>query len=269
MALAIVPRHDPEKCDVSSDNGNLVAAPGFKFEKVPVDFLEVGDVVRVQNGATPPSDGTIVSGAETSFDESSLTGEARLIKKNAGDKVLLGTINKSKVVDVRVDAIGGVTMLVNYCDCVNIVLTQFYRLDQIVKIVREGQTRRAPIERIADHISSVFVPIITLLAIVTWLTWLALGFGGGIPRSYLDINVGGWSEFFSKRSAELCCDISFSRLVSPVCNCGVRGRMSLRYRPRSTNRSSCGIRPCSQIWHLGPWRRRSFPRNGTTRHRRV
>jgi Cu+-exporting ATPase len=109
---AIGPHQDPEKCDPVFDNGTFVAAPGFKFEKVAVDLLEVGDVVRVQNGATPPSDGTIVSGAETSFDESSLTGEARPVKKNIGDKVLLGTINKSQAVDVRVDATGGVTMLV-------------------------------------------------------------------------------------------------------------------------------------------------------------
>ncbi|KAG1754023.1 heavy metal translocatin [Suillus paluster] len=175
MAVATVPRHDPEKCDVSSDNGSLAASPGFKFEKVAVDLLEVGDVVRVQNGATPPSDGTIVSGVETSFDESSLTGEARLISKSVGDKVLLGTINKSRAVDVRVDAIGGLTML-----------------DQIVQIVREGQTRRAPIERIVDHITGVFVPVVTLLAIITWLIWLSLGDGGVIPKSYLDISVGGW-----------------------------------------------------------------------------
>lgn len=174
-ASAIVPRNDPEKCDVSFDNGSFIASPGFRFEKVPVNLLEVGDVVRVQSGATPPSDGTIVSGAETSFDESSLTGEARLVKKNVGDKVLLGTINKSRAVDVRVDAIGGVTLL-----------------DQIVQIVREGQTRRAPIERIVDHITTVFVPIVTLLAIITWLTWLALGVSGAIPKNYLDISVGGW-----------------------------------------------------------------------------
>ncbi|KAG2367395.1 heavy metal translocatin [Suillus spraguei] len=172
---SVVPRNDPEKGDLSFDNGSFIASPGFKFEKVPVDFLEVGDVVRVQNGATPPSDGTIVSGAETSFDESSLTGEARLIKKNIGDKVLLGTINKSKAVDVRIDTLGSVTLL-----------------DQIVQIVRDGQTRRAPIERLVDHITSVFVPIVTLLAIVTWLIWLALGVSGAIPRSYLDISQGGW-----------------------------------------------------------------------------
>ena len=94
---------DPEK-------GDIAIPPWRKIEKVSVDLLEVGDTVRVLNGATPPSDGTIVSGAGTSFDESSLTGEARLVKKQAGDRVFLGTINKAKAVDVRVDAVGGVTM---------------------------------------------------------------------------------------------------------------------------------------------------------------
>jgi cation transport ATPase len=69
-----------------------------------------------------------------------------------------------------------------------------------VQIVRDGQTRRAPIERIVDHITGVFVPIVTLLAIVTWLIWLALGVSDAIPRSYLDINQGGWGEFLSSDS---------------------------------------------------------------------
>jgi Cu+-exporting ATPase len=101
---------DVEKGDIIADNGNLTAGPGLKVEKVSIDLLEVGDIVRVLNGATPPCDGTIVFGAETSFDESSLTGEAKPIKKKVGDQIFLGTINKAKSVDVRVDAIGGVTM---------------------------------------------------------------------------------------------------------------------------------------------------------------
>ncbi|KIJ11800.1 hypothetical protein PAXINDRAFT_15377 [Paxillus involutus ATCC 200175] len=164
---------DLEKGDIAADNGHLAAAPGFKVEKVSVDLLEAGDIVRVLNGATPPCDGIIVSGSETSFDESSLTGEAKPIKKKVGDQVFLGTINKSKSVDVRVNATGGVTM-------------------RIVRIVREGQTRRAPIERVADAVTSVFVPIVTLLAIITWVVWLALGLAGGIPPDYLDVEVGGW-----------------------------------------------------------------------------
>jgi cation transport ATPase len=58
----------------------------------------------------PPADATIVSGIDSAFDESSLTGESKLIKKSLGDKVFVGTINKGEMVDARVDAIGGATM---------------------------------------------------------------------------------------------------------------------------------------------------------------
>ena len=79
------------------------------MQRIGVDLLEVGDVVRVQNGSTPPADGVIVSG-ESTFNESSLTGESRPVKKTLGDQVFLGTINNAQVVDVRIDAIGGETM---------------------------------------------------------------------------------------------------------------------------------------------------------------
>ena len=101
---------DLEKGNPSPETTGPASVLRFRTQKVSVELLEVGDIVRVLNGATPPSDGTIISHTETSFDESSLTGEAKLIKKEAGDRVFLGTINKGKVVDVRVDAIGGVTM---------------------------------------------------------------------------------------------------------------------------------------------------------------
>ena len=74
-------------------------------------------------------------------------------------------------------------------------LTALRRLDNIVKVVREGQTRRAPLERVADQITGYFVPVITLLAVITWLVWLILGFSGALPADYLDIEVGGWSKF--------------------------------------------------------------------------
>lgn len=83
--------------------------PGLKVIKVPVDLLEIGDVVRVQNGATPPADGIVVEG-ESTFNESSLTGESRPIRKVVGDEVFLGTLNVNGVVDVRVEAVGGETM---------------------------------------------------------------------------------------------------------------------------------------------------------------
>ena len=100
--------------DLERGNSHLGAVgstiPGFKVEKIEARLLEVGDIVRIQSGATPPADATIVSGVNGAFDESSLTGESRLIKKIPGDKVFLGTINKGGMVDARVDAIGGATM---------------------------------------------------------------------------------------------------------------------------------------------------------------
>ena len=100
---------DTEKGDADTETAQHDAPSNTRVQKVPVDLLEVGDIVRVQNGATPPADGTIVSG-ESSFDESSLTGESRPVHKSVGDQVFLGTINTSRAVDVRVDATGGETM---------------------------------------------------------------------------------------------------------------------------------------------------------------
>lgn len=79
--------------------------------------------MRVQHGASPPADGTIVAvmGEHALFDESSLTGESRLLKKGPGENVFVGTINRGPVVDVMVDAIGGETMLVPPCRlCVDV-----------------------------------------------------------------------------------------------------------------------------------------------------
>ncbi|KAF8971242.1 E1-E2 ATPase-domain-containing protein [Flammula alnicola] len=165
---------DVEKGDINSEVEASLAKPGFQVQKISVELLEVGDIVRVVNGSTPPADGIIVSG-ESTFNESSLTGESRPIKKAVGDQVFLGTINTAQVVDVKVGAIGGETML-----------------DQIVHLVRDGQTKRAPIERLADHITGYFVPVVTFLAIATWVIWLSLGMSGVLPRSYLDKKIGGW-----------------------------------------------------------------------------
>ncbi|KAL0579547.1 hypothetical protein V5O48_002476 [Marasmius crinis-equi] len=167
---------DLEKADPGTSAAAYSAAVGTTIEKVSVEMLEVGDVVRVLHGSTPPADGTIVEGENGLFDESSLTGESRPVGKSSGDQVFLGTINKGNVVHVRVAEIGGQTML-----------------DQIVKVVREGQAKRAPMEKLADTITAYFVPIITLLAILTWVVWLALGTSGALPDDYLDKEVGGWT----------------------------------------------------------------------------
>ena len=116
--LTLTDSHDLEKGLVDEHGKGAVAhledrpAGRTALARVPADLLEVGDVVRVQHGASPPADGTLVGvqGEHASFDESSLTGESRLVAKQAGDSVFVGTINRGAVVDVRVDAIGGETM---------------------------------------------------------------------------------------------------------------------------------------------------------------
>ncbi|CAK7242804.1 MAG: hypothetical protein STHCBS139747_004306 [Sporothrix thermara] len=144
---------------------------------VQADLLDFGDVVRIPHGASPPADGVVVHG-RSSFDESSLTGESRLVPKAVGDAVFSGTVNKDAPVLVRVTGASGTSML-----------------DQIVAVVREGQTKRAPMEQIADLLTTYFVPVVTLVAIVTWILWLSLGVSGAIPSDYLDVSSGGWVAF--------------------------------------------------------------------------
>jgi P-type Cu+ transporter len=102
---------DIENGDKDTDATAQMSRPGSTVQKVPADLLEIGDVVRVPNGATPPIDGVIVSGPSL-FDESAVTGESKPIKKDSGDHVFLGTINIGQVVDVRIDVAEGKTMSV-------------------------------------------------------------------------------------------------------------------------------------------------------------
>ncbi|KAK5527382.1 hypothetical protein LTR25_011238, partial [Vermiconidia calcicola] len=66
-------------------------------------------------------------------------------------------------------------------------------LDQIFKVVREGQAKRAPVERVADILTGYFVPVITLIAVSTFVIWFGLGQGGALPESWLDVDTGGWA----------------------------------------------------------------------------
>ncbi|KAI3187539.1 hypothetical protein CBS147311_10162 [Penicillium roqueforti] len=126
---------------------------GQQTRQISADLLEIGDLVRVPHGGSPPI----------------------LVKKSVDDKVFSGTVNNGGPISIRASGVPGASML-----------------DQIVDVVREGQTRRAPVERIADVLTSYFVPFVTLIAISTWVVWLGLGLSGALPRHYLDINRGGW-----------------------------------------------------------------------------
>lgn len=110
--VSLSPSEDPEKGSSSSIETEVGVPDQGSIVRIAAEHLEVGDVVRVLNGASPPADGTLVNvtGEHASFDESSLTGESRPVKKQPGDQVFVGTINRGAIVDIRVDAIGGHTM---------------------------------------------------------------------------------------------------------------------------------------------------------------
>ncbi|KAG9254389.1 E1-E2 ATPase-domain-containing protein [Emericellopsis atlantica] len=151
----------------------LITSSGQRVH-APTDTLETGDSVVVVHGASPPWDGTLLD-KEAEFSEASLTGESRSIMKTVGDDVYAGTINKGAAVTIRIQGAAGESLL-----------------DNIIRVVREGQAKRAPIERLADTITGYFVPFVTLFAIVTWLIWLGLGESGRLPDDYKDVRVGGW-----------------------------------------------------------------------------
>ena len=98
---------DLEKGNLEADE--LSMKVGLGVTEIDASVLEIGDIVLVRKGSSPPADGIIASG-ETFFDESSLTGESKPIKKSPGDEVFLGTINQGRAVDIKVTSLDGQNM---------------------------------------------------------------------------------------------------------------------------------------------------------------
>ncbi|SCU99963.1 LANO_0F04544g1_1 [Lachancea nothofagi CBS 11611] len=155
---------------------DLVGKSNFANDRtVEVDYLEIGDYVKISPGESPPIDCIVVQG-HASFDESALTGECVPIEHGEGEQIFAGTVN-----------LGSHTLVGKLC-----ALEGESLLDLIVNTVRDGQLRKAPVEKLADSLTGFFVPLIVALAIVTWIVWISLAFSGCLPQSYLDIDVGGW-----------------------------------------------------------------------------
>ncbi|MBX3352954.1 MAG: heavy metal translocating P-type ATPase [Phycisphaeraceae bacterium] len=126
-------------------------------EDVPVDRLAPGDLVRVRPGDKVPIDGEVVEG-RSSVDESMLTGEPIPVGKGSGDPVTGGTLNKTGSFVLRVSRVGAETTLA-----------------QIVQMVADAQRSRAPIQRLADAVSSWFVPAVVVIAMISFVVWLTIG----------------------------------------------------------------------------------------------
>lgn len=149
---------------------------GSAFEErlVPTELLQVGDIVVLRPGDKLPADGVLVRG-ETYVDESMVTGEAMPVQKRVGDNVIGGTVNGDGRVDLRVTRAGRDT-----------------QLSQIVKLVQDAQTTRAPIQRLADTLAGYFVPAILILGMSTFLCWMVLSHVlSNPPKIFLQDASGG------------------------------------------------------------------------------
>ncbi len=130
---------------------------GGEEQIVEIGGLRRGDIVIARPGERIAADGVVVGG-ESSVDESMLTGEPVPVDKSTGDRVAGGTMNSHGVLRYRVVALGTETML-----------------EQIVRLLREAQGEKPPVQRLADRLSSVFVPIVVVLAILTMAVWVMAG----------------------------------------------------------------------------------------------
>ncbi len=136
--------------------GENQASSAAEEKIIPTELIEVGDVVILRPGDKIPADGTVVRG-QSFVDESMVTGEAMPISKGIGSHLMAGTVNGAGRVDLRVTRAGRDT-----------------QLSQIVKLVQEAQTSRAPIQRMADLVAGYFVPIILALGLLTFTFWMVL-----------------------------------------------------------------------------------------------
>jgi heavy metal translocating P-type ATPase len=126
-------------------------------EEVPLDQVQLGDLLRVRPGEKVPVDGVVEDG-KSAVDESLVTGESMPVTKNEGDNAIGGTLNQTGALLVRAGAVGRDTMLA-----------------RIVQMVAEAQRSRAPIQRTVDRVSAVFVPVVIGVAVLAFIVWAIVG----------------------------------------------------------------------------------------------
>ena len=130
---------------------------GEKEIEIPVEEIMIGDIIIIKPGGGIPVDGTIVEG-NSSIDQSNITGESIPVEKTIGDKVVSGTINKNGHLKIKATKLGNDTTL-----------------SQIIKLVEEASNSKAPISKLADKVSGIFVPVVITIAILATIFWVLQG----------------------------------------------------------------------------------------------
>ncbi|WP_339760277.1 heavy metal translocating P-type ATPase [uncultured Hoeflea sp.] len=148
-ALRALGRLQPDTADLKTLSGSV--------RTVPVERLAVGDVIIIRPGMRVAADGVIRNGS-SSLDEAMVTGESMPVSRGPGDPVTTGTTNTDGVLEVEVTAAGADT-----------------RLARMTRLVEEAQTGHAPVQKLVDRISAVFVPVILVIALLTFAGWMLAG----------------------------------------------------------------------------------------------
>ena len=163
-------KHNSVKQNGSSPNNRISNGQSV----IPTELVQVGDVVILRPGDKVSADGVVIRG-DSYLDESMITGEAVPIRKAKGSSVIAGTVNGTGTVDFRVTRVGKDT-----------------QLSQIVKLVQDAQTSRAPIQRMADVVAGYFVPAIISLGLITFFGWMIMSHAlKHPPKIFLEEENGG------------------------------------------------------------------------------
>ena len=139
----------PKTAHRIDDNGDA--------EEIAIEDIQVGDLLRIRPGEKVPVDGVVTEGS-SHIDESMVTGEPMPVEKETGSKVIGATVNANGSIIIRAEKVGRDTML-----------------SQIVRMVADAQRSRAPIQRMADMVAGWFVPIVILIAVIAFVTWILVG----------------------------------------------------------------------------------------------
>ncbi len=153
--------------DLSPKMARVVEADGRERD-LPLDQVAVGQLLRVRPGEKVPVDGVVLEG-RTVADESLITGESLPVEKNPGDRVIGASVNGNGSILMRAERVGSETVLA-----------------QIVRLVGEAQRSRAPIQRLADKVSAIFVPAVVGVSLITFIAWLAFGPAPALPHALVN-----------------------------------------------------------------------------------